>query len=194
MRTILQGGVVDAEEDDVAALGGDLAAGEEVGTLTKVVWVAEDLFESGPECVEIDFFLSGAPGLECVVADGLEVCDGGGGEFQGHGGGAPVLSFEFLVEERFRAQPKGLLQRTVSRNRELFLTAGEVEELFFGGDAGGFAGLELGEADSCFALEPIVFGFDFEGGAECFAYDFAGVVVEAGIDFLFDDVFEFGGE
>lgn len=73
----------------------------------------------------------------------------------------------------------------------LFAAAGEVEEFFFGGDADRFAGLELGEADGCFALEPIVFGFDFERDPECFANDFTGVVIKAGIHFLFDDVLEF---
>ena len=82
----------------------------------------------------------------------------------------------------------------LSGGRVLFLAAGEVEELFFGGDAGGFTRLELGEADGCFAFEPIVFGFDFEGDAEGFANDFAGVVIETGINLLFDYVFEFGGE
>lgn len=80
----LEGGVVDAEEDDVTALGGNLATREEVGPGTKLIWVAKDLFESGPESVEINFFLSWAPSLECVIADGLKVCGGGGGELQGH--------------------------------------------------------------------------------------------------------------
>ena len=84
----------DAEEDDVTALSGDLATGEEVRTLTEFVGLPKDLFEYGPECVEINFFLPRAPSFECVVTDGLKVCGGGGGEFQGH-----VLraSFEFLV-------------------------------------------------------------------------------------------------
>ena len=42
---------MDAEEDDMAALGGDLTTGEKVGTLTELIRLAENLFESCPEGV-----------------------------------------------------------------------------------------------------------------------------------------------
>ena len=82
----LQRRVVDAKEDDVAALRGDLAPGEKVRTFTELTRLVKNLFESGPEGVQVDFFLARAPCLECIGADGLKVCDSGGGELQGHRG------------------------------------------------------------------------------------------------------------
>lgn len=72
----LQGIVVRSEENDVAAFGGDAAAGEEVFPETETMGVRANRFEAGLEIPKVALLLFRAPGFEGVGADGTEVVEG----------------------------------------------------------------------------------------------------------------------
>src|SRR5690606_21836118 len=62
----LQGIVGHSKENDVAAFGGDTAAGEEFFPETKTMWVRANRFEAGPEIPKVALLLFRAPGFESV--------------------------------------------------------------------------------------------------------------------------------
>lgn len=73
----LQRIIVHSKKNDVAAFGGDAAAGEEFFPETETMGVRAKRFEAGPEIPKIALLLFRAPGFEGVGSDGTEVFEGG---------------------------------------------------------------------------------------------------------------------
>ena len=69
----LEGRSANAEEDQMAALRGDLAARKKVIATAPFFGICKDFFKSGPKRIEIGLLLVGSPFFQGVKADGAEI-------------------------------------------------------------------------------------------------------------------------